>query len=540
MKKFPLILTILCLVAGCTAMPNASEAEKKEDKPEEKKEEKKEETYELSLSIPSPDPEISWSLGGEAILNLSSPKDWTLSSSEDWLQIGPSSGAKGNHTITLNSSANTSTEDRTAILTLTSDGDSKYLSVIQHGNIFKTSTLMSCDISSKMIFKSTSGVSRLKYVVFLPSPQTNQYQTIRNSEYGNGKVETTKEGVQYIVYYHDGSVESPKIVLENTYTVDFQYLETDFSKITHRDLAYDTESESYKRYTSRTTAGAGFQMIDPLHPWVVAQANELWSQSGNDPIEYARLCYEKVASAFTYGIYEGDNSVDEIIERMSGDCGNQHAIWLSLVRNKGIPARPIVMNSPDGFCHVRGEFCVAGYGWIPVDVTYHQGGGDYWGKFTNDHLVVMNRDFSFDALPVGGEIYHINLLQVVHYFYWYWGSGGITGEYSMTYYGEPEEIPTEWGITGTMNDPQWTTRFPIPMTLEGDWWVARNVSLSGKDEFKFIHQNSWEINRGGNMAEFGTPFSLEQNGPNIIPGVAGTYDIYMSADTNSAYIVPQN
>jgi hypothetical protein len=329
-----------------------------------------------------------------------------------------------------------------------------------------------------------------------------------------------------------GSIE-----IEHTYTVDFQYLETDFSKIIHRDLPYDTESALYKRYTSRCTADAGYQMIDPAHPWVVSQAESLWSQSGGDPVEYARLCYEKVASAFSYGIYDGDNSVDEILDRMSGDCGNQHAVWLSLMRCKGIPARPVVMNSPDDFTHVRGEFCVAGYGWIPVDVTYHQGGGDYFGKFTNDHLVVMNRDFSFKPLPVGGESFHINLHQVVTWWYWYYGSGQVTGDYSLTYADIPEPVDAEWGITGTMVFPQWTTESPIPMTLEGNWWVARGVNLEASDKFKFIHNNSWDVNRGGTFSGLGNVFSMTQDGPDILPGINGSVDIYMNADTYQAYLI---
>ncbi len=536
------ILPVVVILAGCTApsvvLEKEQEKEQEKDQDSTPDDTPEETPLELSISIQSPDPEISWSLGGEALAQLTSPKDWTLSSSEEWLQAQPSSGAKGEHNVTLKTPANISTEDRTAVLTLATEESSRQLSVVQHGNIFKITPLQSCDISSKMVFKCNPGVNRLKYVVFLPSPQTNQYQTIRNSRYGEGTQVISEEGVPYIVYYFDGSVTSEDIVLENTYTVDFQYLETDFSKIVHRDLPYDTESASYKRYTSRCTADAGYQMIDPLNPWVVAQADELWSRSGNDPVEYARLCYEKVALAFTYGIYDGDNSVDEIIDRMSGDCGNQHAIWLSLMRNKGIPARPVVMNSPDGFCHVRGEFCVAGYGWIPVDVTYHQGGGDYWGKFTDDHLVVMNRDFSFDTVPVGGESYHINLLQVIHWFYWYWGSGDVSGDYSMSY--DVERTAVEWGITGTMVSPQWTTEAPIPMTLEGDWWVARDVALKGNDKFKFIHNNSWDVNRGGNMQAFGESFPLTQDGPDILPGISGSVDIYLSKDTYSAYIEKRN
>jgi len=97
--------------------------------------------------------------------------------------------------------------------------------------------------------------------------------------------------------------------------------------------------------------------------------------------------------------------------------------------------------------------------------------------------------------------------------------------------------PTDWSITGTMVFPQWDTKASIPMTLEGDWWVARGVTLSASDEFKFIFRHSWEINRGGNMSALENPFSVYQDGPNIIPRTSGTFDIYMNADTYSAYLV---
>jgi hypothetical protein len=102
-----------------------------------------------------------------------------------------------------------------------------------------------------------------------------------------------------------------------------------------------------------------------------------------------------------------------------------------------------------------------------------------------------------------------------------------------------DESSRDWSITGTMVTPQWDTNASIPMTLEGDLWVARGVSLSASDKFKFIYRHSWDVNRGGNIQELGTSFPLTQNGPDILPGVNGIVDIYMSADTNSAFVVLQ-
>jgi len=102
-----------------------------------------------------------------------------------------------------------------------------------------------------------------------------------------------------------------------------------------------------------------------------------------------------------------------------------------------------------------------------------------------------------------------------------------------------DESSRDWSITGTMVTPQWDTNASIPMTLEGDLWVARGVSLSASDKFKFIYRHSWDVNRGGNIQELGTSFPLTQNGPDILPGVNGIVDIYMSADTNLAFVVLQ-
>ena len=86
-----------------------------------------------------------------------------------------------------------------------------------------------------------------------------------------------------------------------------------------------------------------------------------------------------------------------------------------------------------------------------------------------------------------------------------------------------------------MQSPEWDVKFPIPMTKEGDWWVARNLAVSSSDEFKFVHNNSWDVNFGGWATSFDSPVSLSQNGPNICPGYNGSIDVYLNVDTATAY-----
>jgi hypothetical protein len=379
------------------------------------------------------DPMYAWSLGGKDKVRVLSSSNWTLSCDEPWLNISPSSGTGVNADIVVSTQPNDRTGDRQAVIRFESDEGSKELTIVQHGNIFYSTTLRTRRLSHTFRFNYDTGDNITKLIVMLPYAETDQYQTIRESEYGDATLATSPDGVKYLYYAGKSNFPpSGSNIIQHDFTVDFQVLQTDFSNIIHHDIPYDTDKEWYKRYTGKSTEADGSQMVDPTHSWVVNNANALWAESGEDVVEYARRCYEFVANTFTYGIYDGDNSVNAIIGRMSGDCGNQHAIWLSLMRAKGVPARPLVMYSPDDFTHVRAEFCVAGYGWIPVDVTYHQGGGDYFGRFTDDNLVVMNHEFAFKA-TAGTDKFNIGLLQVVAWWFWCSGPVNADGETSLTF-----------------------------------------------------------------------------------------------------------
>ena len=361
--------------------------------------------------------------GGQLDLTVESPENWTIVSSEEWLSVEPASGKAGKTTVTVTTQSNPSREDRFAVLTLSAGDKQRVDTFCQYANIFKRSIYRTVNITNYFTVTYQPNVYFSRLFIVLPFPESNTYQEIRNMSYGDAEVGESGEGVKYLYYYttNNNVLPSGERFIDANYTVDMYAVETDFEAITHPDLPYDTKSTWYARYTGVCRGegdGKYFNMINPNHSWVKEKADQLWEQSGHNRIEYARLCYECVASEFRYDIYDGDNSVEEIIERMAGDCGNQHAVWLSLMRNKGIPARPVVMNSPDDFTHVRGEFYMPGYGWIPVDVTYHQSGGDYFGKFTKDNLVVMNNDFGFTLSPTSQQNYYCNLLQVVYWLLW--------------------------------------------------------------------------------------------------------------------------
>ena len=98
-------------------------------------------------------------------------------------------------------------------------------------------------------------------------------------------------------------------------------------------------------------------------------------------------------------------------------------------------------------------------------------------------------------------------------------------------YKKADPSSLSWGICGDMNS--WSS--DIAMTLEGDWFVAKNVEVAAGQAFKFRANGSWDVNRGipGDAEPVtvapGQEKTVEHNGKNITVA-AGTYDIYLSKD----------
>ena len=88
-----------------------------------------------------------------------------------------------------------------------------------------------------------------------------------------------------------------------------------------------------------------------------------------------------------------------------------------------------------------------------------------------------------------------------------------------------------WGICGDMNN--WTG--DVAMTLEGDWFVAKNLDVASGQAFKFRANGNWDVNRGatGDVEPYTVKadevVTVEHNGKNLTIA-AGTYNLYLSKD----------
>ena len=106
----------------------------------------------------------------------------------------------------------------------------------------------------------------------------------------------------------------------------------------------------------------------------------------------------------------------------------------------------------------------------------------------------------------------------------------------------PDESP--WSIVGT--HVSWDATVGTKMYVDGHWHIAKEVSLTSTDQFKFVCNGSWDVNLGygnyvdGSSTRVGTDTRLElnQGGNNMTLGAAGSYDFYLSPENNIAYILP--
>ena len=276
-------------------------------------------------------------------------------------------------------------------------------------------------VSVRVIGSATGSNAGLSVV--LPCPCYNEYQEITDVE-TTGDVKEGEDGSFRYVVWNDTFTQGDKV--DSTYRVSFKMasytIEVDFSQIKEIH-PYDTASLLWKKYT-----GCSGEYIDPYDETIERLADNLWQQTG-DIVKYARQCYRYVADNYKYlNPNTGIHTLKRNLSAGGGDCGNLSAIYISLLRNKGIPARPVVAVRTDGTFHVWSEFYLESYGWVPVDVTYLNSDprGNYFGVYPAD-CVIMSNEYDL-LLDIGESPERVTILQTC--VYWYRGMSGLYDHYS--------------------------------------------------------------------------------------------------------------
>lgn len=97
-----------------------------------------------------------------------------------------------------------------------------------------------------------------------------------------------------------------------------------------------------------------------------------------------------------------------------------------------------------------------------------------------------------------------------------------------------------WGIVGTIT--KWGTDPDIPMTLNGDWYIASGVEMPAGTEFKFRVDSKWasdggeELTYSGSVVS-GTEYNVSAGSSNISVTSGAIYDVYLSHDETKMKVV---
>lgn len=377
----------------------------------------------LSVSALSTDAPIVHATGGEVSLEITSKGSWShqvrnLSDQEGWIHVD-ASGSR----ITITTDRNLSDEDRKAVIMVTDGEKTLEIPVTQRQNIFHRKKVLDKDIrlAVKLVQQNNYWV---KMLAALPVPSSSQYQDIRDLSTGRDTIRYSQPtDMPYIARYWDKDFPRTQTseILQEKFHVTTYAVTCNLGRIT-AIVPYDSKSELYKAYTGKDGV-----YVDPTNNRIRSISARLWKEAGGSPLVYARLCYLYVSENFKYlNPYTSLHPLTQILQEGGGDCGNLTSIFVSLLRCQGIPARHIVMLVEERQYHIRAEFYMAGYGWIPVDVTYKRTypGMDFFGKTQGQEIVVSQGVYlPLDIEP--GRQDHAPLLQTQFVRYAYQGKKGF-------------------------------------------------------------------------------------------------------------------
>jgi len=95
---------------------------------------------------------------------------------------------------------------------------------------------------------------------------------------------------------------------------------------------------------------------------------------------------------------------------------------------------------------------------------------------------------------------------------------------------------SNWSVIGTLSNYDISWDGDLAMISDGTNHVALSVSLTADDEFKFRQDASWTVNLGGDFGGIDTEFAVTQDGPNIVVGTEGVYDLFVNPSAGTATV----
>jgi transglutaminase-like putative cysteine protease len=248
--------------------------------------------------------------------------------------------------------------------------------------------------------------------IWIPLPQSDRYQTIRNLKIEAPFAYTERKDPEYGNEYLYVEVPASKIAQPADVRVTF-----DVTRREHR-VALEPRPASTPSRMSPADLQRYLQpdRLIPLQG-VIGQLSAQETQGLQDPLAKARAIYNYVIATMRYdksGTGWGNGDAVWACTAKRGNCTDFHSLFIGMMRAAGIPARfeigfPLPEDQHDGAIpgyHCWAEFYVEPYGWIPVDASEawkHPDKKDYFFGAHDDNRVqlTVGRDIRLDPPQQG-------------------------------------------------------------------------------------------------------------------------------------------
>lgn len=205
--------------------------------------------------------------------------------------------------------------------------------------------------------------------VWMPFPIESERQANATLLSSTDKAVFARDAVHNTIYMErkaDGKAAHFEAVMQ--YDVRSKTISQD--AMLRRLLPYDTSSDIYKKYTA--------QELPQIQK--SADLNDLaWKIVGNEtnPVLQASLVFNWIDARFPWAGAREYSTIPclprYVLERGYGDCGQVTLLYITLLRNLGIPSRwesGWWLAPGDSGMHDWGEVYFEGIGWVPVDMSY--------------------------------------------------------------------------------------------------------------------------------------------------------------------------
>lgn len=263
--------------------------------------------------------------------------------------------------------------------------------------------------TNKVTFQKSGNMKGVRLATLIPAPVTNEYQEIGSLGSNKGVFIDINDANK--VLFYDGTFEGRTVDVFESFYYKSKTVMIDFNDKSNRNVCTGIDPNEF--------LGSDGTYIDINNASIKRIGNQLWAES-EGTIDYAKRCYEYVASHFRY-IKGSWRSLAEIIKSGGGECGDFTTVFVNLMRYKGIPARHNIGVWKDGGYHVWPDFYEEDYGWIPLDPTFKNSNpqGDYFGRYDGNLIILSQGLTSFSSSGI--EIHDVPLQT---FYYWFWYSSG--------------------------------------------------------------------------------------------------------------------